>query len=136
MQQTLKTHFALNLSAHNKFYLNRAFIGLFWLRSDSSKVVLILHEYWNIYCIIVSLTESFWAPTSLKKSLRKKTKSFCQVVPKSSLYRACFCSEVTLAKLFWSERFIWLWHIIISLRDSFGAPICLKNSICAKTKSL
>ena len=36
----LKTHFALNLSAYNKVYLNRAFKGPFWLRSDSSKVVL------------------------------------------------------------------------------------------------
>ena len=85
MQQTLKTYFALNPSAYNKFYLNQAFKGLFWLRSDSTKVVLILHEYLNIYFIIISLRDSFWEPTSLQKSLREKTKSFWQVVPKSSL---------------------------------------------------
>ena len=59
MQQILKTHFALNLNAYDKFYLNRSFKGLFWLRSDSRKVVLILHEYLNIYCIIISLRDSF-----------------------------------------------------------------------------
>ena len=72
IQQTLKTHFALNLSAYNKFYLNKAFNGLFWLQSDSSKVVLNLHEYLNIYCIIISLRDSFLAPTSLKNSLHAK----------------------------------------------------------------
>ena len=75
MQQTLKTQFALNLNACNKFYLNRAFKGLSWLRSDSSKVVLILHVYLNTYCIIISLRDSFSAPTSHKNSLRAKTKS-------------------------------------------------------------
>ena len=76
MQQTLKTPLAPKLSAENKFYLNRAFKGLFWLQSESSKVVLILHEYLNIYCIIISLMDSFRAPTSHRKSLRVKTKSF------------------------------------------------------------
>ena len=74
MQQTLKTHFELNLSAYNKFYLNRAFKELLWLRchyalklsaynqiyqnrafqgplwlqNESSNVVLILNEYFNV----------------------------------------------------------------------------------------
>ena len=59
MQKTLKTPFALNLNADNKFYLNGAFKGFLWLRSDSSKVVLSLHEYLNINCIIISLRDSF-----------------------------------------------------------------------------
>ena len=59
MKQTLKTHFALNLSAFNKFYPNRAFKGRFWLRSDSNKVVLMLHVCLNIYCIIISPRDSF-----------------------------------------------------------------------------
>ena len=59
MQQTLKTHFALNLNAYNKFYVNRCFKELFRLRSDSRKVVSILNEYLNIYCIIISLRDSF-----------------------------------------------------------------------------
>ena len=61
MQQTLKNHFALNISAYNKFYLNRGFKGLLWLWSHSSRVVLILYEYFNINCIIISLRDSFWA---------------------------------------------------------------------------
>ena len=76
LQQTLKTHFPLNLIAYNKFYLNRAFKGLYWLRCDSTKVVLILIEYLNIYCVIISLRDSFGAQTNLKKSFRVKTKSF------------------------------------------------------------
>ena len=88
MQQTLKTHFALNLSAYNKFYLNQAFKGLFWLRSDPRKVVLILNEYLNIYYVIIILRDSFIALTRLKKSVRTQTKSFWEVVPKSSLKRA------------------------------------------------
>ena len=59
IQKTLKTQFALNLSAYNKFYLNRAFKGLLSLRSDSNKVVLFLHEYLNINCIIISVRDSF-----------------------------------------------------------------------------
>ena len=39
--KALKTHFALKLSLYNKFCLDRAFEGQFWLRSDSSKVFLI-----------------------------------------------------------------------------------------------
>ena len=50
--------------------------GFFWLRSDSSKVVLILNEYLNIYCIIITLRDSFRPQKSVKKSLRRKTKSF------------------------------------------------------------
>ena len=76
MKQTLKTHFSLNLNAYNKFYVNRSFKELFWLRSESRNVVSILHEYLNIYWIIISLGDSFWAPTSLQKLLRAKTKSF------------------------------------------------------------
>ena len=72
----LKTHFALNLSAYNKFYVNQAFKGLHWLRCDSSKVVLILNEYLSIYYVIISLSDLFGAQTNLKKSLCSKTKSF------------------------------------------------------------
>ena len=75
LQKTLKTYFALNLSAYNKFYLTRAFKGLYWLRCDSSKVVLILNEYLNMYCIIINLRDSFGVQTNLKNSLRAKTKS-------------------------------------------------------------
>ena len=39
MQKTLKTHFAQNLGAYNKFYLNRAFNGFFWLWIDSAKLI-------------------------------------------------------------------------------------------------
>ena len=75
MKQTLKTHFALNLNAYNKFYVNRSFKELFSLRSESRKVVLILHEYLNIYCVIRSLRDSVGAQTNFKKSPRAKTKS-------------------------------------------------------------
>ena len=74
-QKTSKTHFALKLNLYNKFCLNRAFEGLFWVRSDSSKVVLIRNVYLHIYYIIISLKHSLGAPTSLKKSPRAKTKS-------------------------------------------------------------
>ena len=80
-KQSLKTHFPLNLIAYNKFYLNRAFKGLYWLRCDSTKVVLILIEYLNIYCVIISLRDSFGAQTNLKRSLRQKLspfKNLCQ----------------------------------------------------------
>ena len=76
LQQTLKTHFALNLSAYNKLYVNRAFKGLSCLWCDSSNVVLMLNEYLKIYYVIISLRESFGAQTKLKKSIRVKTKSF------------------------------------------------------------
>ena len=33
LEQTLKTYFTLNLSAYKKFYLNRAFKGLYWPNS-------------------------------------------------------------------------------------------------------
>ena len=59
MQQTLKTHLVLKLSAYTKFNLNRAFKRPFWLRSDFSKVVLIIHGFLNRYCIIISLIDSF-----------------------------------------------------------------------------
>ena len=59
MEKTLKSHFVLKLSAYNKFYLNRAFKRPFWLRSDFSKVVLIIHGFLNRYCIIISLRDSF-----------------------------------------------------------------------------
>ena len=48
------------------------FNWVFWLRSDSSKIVLIPTEYLSIYYIIISIKYSFGAPTSLKKSLRAK----------------------------------------------------------------
>ena len=73
--KTSKTQFALKLSLYNKFCLNRAFEGLFLLRSDSSKVVLIPNVYLHIYYFIISLKDALGAPTSLKKSLRAKTKS-------------------------------------------------------------
>ena len=76
LQHTLKTHFAVNLSAYNKFYLNRAFKGLYWLRCDSSKVVLFLNTYLKIYCVIISLRDSFGAQKILKKSHHTKKKSF------------------------------------------------------------
>ena len=75
MKQTLKTHFELNLSAYKKFYINRASKWPFWLQSYSGKVVLILHEYLNIYYIIISIKNSFRTPTSQKNSFRAKTKS-------------------------------------------------------------
>ena len=74
-QKTSKTHFALKLSLYNNFCLNRAFQGLFWLRSDPSKAVLIPNVYLHIYYIIISLKDSLRAPTSLKKFLHAKTKS-------------------------------------------------------------
>ena len=74
MQQSLKTHFALNLSAYNKFLLIGAFKGLFWLRNDKSKVVLILHEYTNINFITISLRDSFGGQPSFENSLRTKTR--------------------------------------------------------------
>ena len=76
LQQTLKTHVALNLCAYNKFYLNRAFQGLYWFRCDSIKVVLFLNQYFNIYCVIISPRDAFGAQKNLKISLRKKIKSF------------------------------------------------------------
>ena len=76
LQKTLKTHFVLNLSAYSKFYVNPGFKGLYWLRCDSSKVVLILNEYLNIYFVIISFRDSFGALTNLKKSLRAKPMSF------------------------------------------------------------
>ena len=48
LQQAVKTHFALKLSHYNLFFQNRAFKEFFWLRSDSSKVVLIPNQYLNI----------------------------------------------------------------------------------------
>ena len=72
----LKNSFALNLKAYNMFYLNRAFMRLFWLRSDSNKVVFIVNKYLNIYCIIISLSDSFVPLKSVKKSLRAETKFF------------------------------------------------------------
>ena len=80
----LKIHFAQNLSAYDEFYPSRAFKGLFGLRSDTSKVVFILNKYLNIYCIIISLKDSFGAITRLKNSRHAKTKSFLVVLPKSS----------------------------------------------------
>ena len=73
MKQTLKTHFELNLSAYKKFYIIRASKWPFWLRSYSGKVVLILHEYLNIYYIIISLRNSFGAPRSSKNTFHVKT---------------------------------------------------------------
>ena len=75
LQHTLKTHVALNLIAYNKFYVNRAFIELSWLRCDPSKVVLILNEYLNKDYDIISLRYLFGAQTNLKKSISAKTKS-------------------------------------------------------------
>ena len=66
LQHNLKTHFALNLSAYNKFYVNRASKGLCWLRWDPRKVVLILNEHLNKDYDIISLRDSFGAQTNLK----------------------------------------------------------------------
>ena len=91
--KTLELHFALNLSAYNKFYLNRAFKGLYWLRCDSSKIVLTLNEYLNIYCVIISLRDSFRAQTNLKKSLRQKLSPFKNL-----------CQNRAFKGLFWHRR--------------------------------
>ena len=135
LQQTLKTHFALNLSANNMFYLNRAFNGLFWLRCDSSKVVLTLNEYLNIYCVIIILKDLFGAETNFKKSLCAKLSPFNNL-----------CLNRAFKKLFWhrsdsskviliQNEYLNIEYIIISLRESFGAPTKLKNAHRTKTKS-
>ena len=74
LEKTIKTQFALNVSTYDKFYLNVAFKVLFWLRTKSSKFVLILNEYLNINCIIISLRDSFRSPKRVKNSLRAKSK--------------------------------------------------------------
>ena len=93
IQHTLKNDVALNLSAHNKFHVNRAFKGLFRLRCDSSKVVLFLNKYLNIYCVIISLRDSFGAQTNLKKSLRQKLSPFKNL-----------CQNRAFKGLFWHRR--------------------------------
>ena len=52
VKQALKTHFAQKQCRYNEFDPNRAFKGLFGLRSDSGKVVLIPNEYLKVkkYC--------------------------------------------------------------------------------------
>ena len=72
----LKISLRAKSSAYNKFYLNREFKGLYWLRCHSSKTILTLNEYLNIYCVIISLRDSFGGSKNLKKSLRTKPKSF------------------------------------------------------------
>ena len=48
IKQNQLSDFAQKQSLCNKFCQNIAFQGLLWLRSDSSKVVLIPNEYLNI----------------------------------------------------------------------------------------
>ena len=74
--KTLELHFALNLSAYNKFYLNRAFKGLYWLPCDSSKVVYILNEYLPMYCVIVSLGTHLELKKTLKSHFAQKPSPF------------------------------------------------------------
>ena len=74
--KNLELHFALNLSACNKFYLNRAFKGLYWLPCDSSKVVYILNEYLPMYCVIVSLGTHLELKKTLKSHFAQKPSPF------------------------------------------------------------
>ena len=76
LKKTLKMHFALNLSADNKFYLNRAFKGLYWLPCGSSKVVYILNEYLNMSCVIVSQGTHLELKQTLKSHFAQKPSPF------------------------------------------------------------
>ena len=89
----MKTRFALKQSHYNEFYPSRAFKGLFGLRSDTSKVFFILNEYFNVYCIIISLKDLFGAITRLKNSLLVKTMSVLVVLAKLSHERACLAAK-------------------------------------------
>ena len=92
LQQTLKMHFvlnttadnlnifkhdnlaklfSLNISADNKFFLNRAFKGLYQLPCHSSKVVFILNEYLNKYFFILSLGTHLELKQTLKFASHK-----------------------------------------------------------------
>ena len=88
LQKAIKSHFAQKLNPFNKLFLNRVFKGLFWLRSDTSKVILIPNEYLNIQYIIISLSDSFGAQTLLKTSLQTKTNLVYLVSSMLSLCRA------------------------------------------------
>ena len=99
LQQTLKPHFALNLSAYDKFYRNRDFTGLFRLRSGSSKVFLILNEYLNIYCIIIWPRDLFGAPKALKSHFAQKLSPFNQLCLIEPL-KVFFGSNVPPVKFF------------------------------------
>ena len=88
LQKAIKIHFAQKLNPFSKLFLNRVFKGLFWIRSDTSKVILIPNEYLNIQYIIISLSDSFRAQTLLKNSLQTKTNLVYLVSPKSSLSMA------------------------------------------------
>ena len=101
LQQTLKTHFALILSAYNKFYLNRAFKGLYWLGCDSSKAVLILNEYLNMYCVIVSLGTHLELQQTLKRHFALNTSAYNKLYLNGA-FKGLIGSDVTLAKLFLS----------------------------------
>ena len=132
MQQTLKTHFALNLSAYNKFNLNRAFKGLFWLQSDSSKVVLIQQEYLNVYCSIISLRDSFWAPTSLKKSLRVKLSPFDKLCLNRAFKGLFWFRSDTRKAVLIIHEYLNIYCIIISLGTHFELQQALKSHYAQK----
>ena len=72
VKQALETHYALKQCPYNWFDPNRAFKRLFWLRSDSGKVVSIPNEYLKVKYIVINLRDSFGAPTSIKNSFRFK----------------------------------------------------------------
>ena len=132
MQQTLKTHFAINLNAYNKFYVNLSFKGLFWLWSDSRTVVLILHEYLNIYCIIINLGTHFEHQQAFTSHYAKKLSPFDKLCLNRAFkglfwFRSVFSKVVLIPNVHLNLKFI-----IISLCDSFRPPICLENQFALK----
>ena len=119
LQKTLKTHFVLNLSAFNKFYLSVAFSGLFWLRSDSCKVVLIINEYLNIYCTIISLRDALELKKTLKTHFAKKLSPFNNLCLNRA-FKELFLHKSDSSKVVLNpNEYSNILYIITSLRDSF-----------------
>ena len=126
LQKTLRKNFALNLSTYNKFYLNRAFKGLYSLRCDSSKVVLILNKYLNIYCVIICLRGSFGAQTNLKKFFAQKLSPFNSLCVNRD-FKGLFLHRSDSSKVVLiPNEYLNIEYIIISLRNLFGAKYALK----------
>ena len=105
---------------------------LFWVRSDSNKVVLIPNVYLHVWYIIISLKDSFGPPKTSKTHF----------VLKLSLYNK-FCLNRGFEGLFWLRSYpskavlipnvyLHIYCIIRSLMDSLGAQQALKTHFALK----
>ena len=134
-QKTLETHFAFNLSADNKFYLDRAFKGLYYLPCDSSKVVYIINEYLNMYCVIVSLGNHLELEQTLKRHFALNTSAYNKLYLNRA-FKGFYWLRCDSSKVFFIlNEYLNIHCVIICVRDSFRAQTNLEKSLCGKTNS-